>query len=125
MDAIHIQGTEDTPTISFDSAQKTMTISGRSIPEDVRGFYQPVFQWLEQIRAVKLDTLTLEVKLEYFNTASSKILLDVFLSLEEYHETTGAAVKICWFAEEGDDDMSEAGEEYKDLVSVPFDIVLF
>ncbi len=125
METLSIQGTEDTPTIFFDAAKNVLTISGRSIPEDVRGFYQPLFQWLEQMRTAKTVALALEVKLEYFNTASSKILLDVFMNLEDYFETTGATIKITWFAEDGDDDMAEAGEEYKDLVSVPFDIVVY
>ena len=55
----------------------------------------------------------------YFNTASSKIILDILMKLEELHEA-GNEVMIEWHYEEDDEDMQEAGEEYSEIVEVPF-----
>jgi hypothetical protein len=58
----------------------------------------------------------------YFNTASSKIILDILMKLEELHED-GNEVLIEWHYEEDDEDMQEAGEEYSEIVEVPFTFI--
>ncbi|HRJ37805.1 MAG TPA: SiaC family regulatory phosphoprotein, partial [Flavobacteriales bacterium] len=61
-------------------------------------------------------------RLEYFNTSSSKSILDLFKILEEL-EHSGKKVKINWFHIEEDESMEEAGEEYKILLQLPFEIL--
>jgi hypothetical protein len=63
-------------------------------------------------------------KLEYFNTASSKIILDILMKLEEINEK-GTNVIVQWHYDQKDNDMMEAGEEYKDLVGLTFEMVGF
>jgi len=122
METLIIQGTEDTPTVVLDAANNKYEISGRSLPEDVTAFYKPVFDWIASVSGVsKLD---FHIKLEYFNTASSKILLDIFSKLETLKEN-GIDVTIVWNFSEDDEDMQEAGEEYSELVEVPFKLVSF
>jgi uncharacterized protein YkuJ len=58
----------------------------------------------------------------YFNTASSKIILDILMRLETLHED-GKNITIEWHYEEDDEDMQEAGEEYADIVEVPFTFI--
>ncbi len=55
-------------------------------------------------------------KLEYFNTASSKLILDVLSNLEDIEGMT-----IVWYYHEDDEDMQEAGEEFSELVELPFE----
>ena len=119
---LKIAGSEDTPEINFNSATNEFTISGRSLPEDVTSFYKPVFEWLEKFLETNIKAV-FKFKLEYFNTASSKIILDILMKLEEIAADKNN-VNIEWFYDESDDDMLEAGEEYKDLVEIPFNIVL-
>jgi hypothetical protein len=115
MEALNIQGTEDTPTVVLNPAEKQFYISGRSLPEDVTSFYQPVMDWLENYSKQPFD-MAFETKLEYFNTASSKILLDIFMKLEEIKQESNCKIEIKWFYDSSDEDMLEAGEEYKELV---------
>ncbi|MBQ5513471.1 MAG: SiaC family regulatory phosphoprotein, partial [Bacteroidales bacterium] len=58
----------------------------------------------------------------YFNTASSKLLLDILMKLEQLSED-GNDVLVRWYYPEDDEDMQEAGEEYSDIVDVPFEQV--
>jgi len=58
----------------------------------------------------------------YFNTASSKMILDIMMKFEEMYQD-GKDVLIRWFYPEDDEDMQEAGEEYADMVDVPFEQV--
>ncbi|MBQ5575736.1 MAG: DUF1987 domain-containing protein [Bacteroidales bacterium] len=122
MSVIKIQGTDDTPTVTLDKENNIFEISGRSLPEDVVVFYKPILEWLDEYKNDPLDQTVFNFKLEYFNTASSKLLLDVLLKLEDINND-GHEVLVKWHYPDDDEDMEEAGEEYSDIVDVPFEQV--
>ena len=124
METIKIQGTEDTPRIILDADNEIMEISGRSLPEDVSAFYEPVLNWLKEYSESPNDKTIFNFRLTYFNTASSKLLLDILMILEELKEN-GNDVLIKWHYPEEDEDMEEAGDEYADIVDVPFEKVSY
>ena len=124
METIKIQGTEDTPKIILNAENEILEISGRSLPEDVSSFYEPVLNWLNDYAENPATKTVFNFKLTYFNTASSKLLLDILMKLEELHEK-GNEVVIRWHYPEDDEDMAEAGEEYADIVDVPFEQVSY
>ena len=119
MEVIKIAGTEDTPTVILDAQNEIYEISGRSLPEDVASFYDPILGWLDEYSKNPGKKTIFNFKLVYFNTASSKLLLDILMKLEEMHES-GNEVLIKWHFPEDDEDMEEAGKEYSDIVDVPF-----
>jgi hypothetical protein len=120
MEVINIQGTDDTPNVILDKDNNKFEISGRSLPEDVNMFYEPIMKWIDGYAEEPNDTTEFNFKLEYFNTASSKIILDILLKFEDIVEN-GHDVKIKWHYHEEEEDMLEAGEEYADIVEIPFD----
>ena len=124
METIKIQGTEDTPKVILYKEKDILEISGRSLPEDVASFYEPVLTWLDEYAQEPNSKTIFNFKLVYFNTASSKLLLDILMKLEEIHES-GNDVLIKWHFPEDDEDMEEAGEEYADIVDVPFEQVSY
>ena len=124
MEVIKIKGTDDTPNIILDKDNGIFEISGRSLPEDVTTFYEPVLNWLDDYQEEAIDKTVFAFKLVYFNTASSKLILDILMKLEEMHEN-GKEVLIKWYFPEDDEDMEEAGEEYADIVDVPFEQVSY
>ncbi|MBL4625712.1 MAG: DUF1987 domain-containing protein, partial [Flavobacteriales bacterium] len=63
------------------------------------------------------------IQLEYFNTSSSKCILDVFKKLEAIHNSGNSSILINWHYEEDDEDMLEAGEDYQAIINVPFKMV--
>jgi hypothetical protein len=121
MEIINITATEDTPKVTLDHVNRIFEISGRSLPEDVVVFYQPVMQWLEDFEKAPFDNMELSIKLEYFNTASSKLILDILLKLEEVNQN-GTPLKVKWYFLSSDIDMKEAGEEYSEIVGLPFEL---
>jgi len=120
MDAIKIMGTDDTPTVTLDAAKEQFEISGRSLPEDVTAFYAPLLSWLDEYAGSPNAKTVFVFKLVYFNTASSKLLLDMLMKLEEI-QSSGHEVLVKWCYPEDDEDMKDAGEEYADIVDVPFE----
>ncbi|MBR4214649.1 MAG: DUF1987 domain-containing protein [Bacteroidales bacterium] len=123
MDSIDIEGTPKTPSVSFEASTGKLVIKGRSIPENSIEFYKPLVDWIDKYTAEAKGTVEVNMQLEYFNTSSSKCILDVFKKLENLHNKSVAEVIINWYYEEDDEDMLEAGEDYQSILKLPFKMV--
>ncbi len=122
MEPISIIGTPKTPTVLFDAEKGIVEIKGRSIPENSIEFYKPLVDWLEKYHSAPAKTTEVNIQLEYFNTSSSKCILDVFKKLETIYKS-GNEVLINWYYEEDDEDMLEAGEDYQSIIRIPFKMI--
>jgi hypothetical protein len=120
METLLIEQTDDSPKVVLDPVDKIFEISGKSLPEDVLEFYQPVLDWLNAYRKEPDSKTTFSVRLIYFNTASSKMIMDIFLIFEEMVEE-GHEVLIKWHSHLKDEDMLEAGKEFEEMIAVPFE----
>ena len=121
MNALIIEATDETPSVVLDPANNVFEFVGKSLPEDVTSFYGPVLDWFDQYGAEHNANTVVDFKLVYFNTASSKLILDILFKLDELREK-GAAISVRWHFQDDDEDMKEAGEEYGDLVEMPFEL---
>lgn len=122
MELLDIQGTNDTPKVILDPEGEVFEISGRSLPEDVVNFYQPVLEWLEDYKSSPLEHTEFVFRYIYFNTATSKLIQDIIIKLEELSEA-GNHVQVLWFYEEDDEDMLDSGEEFMENTDVPFELL--
>jgi hypothetical protein len=122
MESLVIEGTSKTPSVKFDPNSGLIEIKGRSIPENSIEFYKPMVDWLEKYAKTPKTKTKVNIQLEYFNTSSSKCILDVFKKLEEIHKSNNE-VQINWYYEEDDEDMLEAGEDYESIIRVPFKMI--
>lgn len=122
MDHYYLQSTPKTPYIDFNANTGYFEISGRSIPENSIEFYKPLIKWLENYIRDPNENTTIIVKLEYFNTSSSKCLVEVFRKLEKIERTK--KVQIQWYYEEEDEDMMESGEDFKEIIKLPIDLLV-
>ena len=120
MEPLSIEQTDDSPGVLLDPVDKLFEISGKSLPEDELEFYQPVLDWLRAYRKEPVANTAFNVRLIYFNTASSKMIMDIFLIFEDMVEE-GHNVVIRWHSHQGDEDMQEAGKEFDDMIAVPFE----
>ena len=118
MDDIALIASTKTPSVKF-SADGHLELKGRSIPENSLDFYKPLLEWVDNYSRQATGETTIHVQLEYFNTSSSKCLLDLFKRLENI----GGKVAIHWYYEQEDEDMLEAGEDYEAIVNVPFKMI--
>jgi hypothetical protein len=119
MEDIRTEGTPKTPTVNFIASEGTLEIKGRSIPENSIEFYKPLIDWIEKYAAAAQDTTSVNIQLEYFNTSSSKCILDLFKKLEAINKS----ITINWYYEEDDEDMLEAGEDYEAIINIPFKMI--
>ncbi len=118
---LSVAATSNTPAIEFDSSIGVLSISGKSIAEDSQEFYRPLIEALKEYKAKPHLQTTVNLKLNYFNTSSSKSILDVLRLIESLKENS--EVIINWFYEKEDEDMLEVGEDYCEIVNLPFRMV--
>ncbi len=122
MELLLLEQKNNTPYIKLDGVSGVMEFKGRSTPENSVEFYSPVQDWLDQYVNNPLPKTVVNVHFEYFNTSSSKCILDLFKKLAQLHKN-GFGLQINWYYEDEDEDMQEAGEDYSDILGVPFDIL--
>jgi len=122
MEPLNIEGTAKTPSVNFSAQEGLIEIKGRSIPENSIEFYKPLVDWLEEYSKSPAALTKVNIQLEYFNTSSSKCILDVFKKLEAIYKAKNDVI-INWYYEEDDEDMLEAGEDYESIIRVPFKMI--
>ena len=124
MENLQIEATKSSPEINFNSETHVLAITGESYPENTTQFYQQVFEWLEKYMAeVKNEKIIFNIELIYFNSSSSKVLMDLFDMLDELHED-GKDIEVNWIYDEDNDASLEYGEEFaEDIESLTFNLV--
>jgi len=126
MENLKIEKTKTTPLINFDYEKHELLIQGESYPENTYDFYHPVFEWLNEYFSTidENQKVTLNIDLIYFNSSSSKILLDIFDLFEDKAENREGDVIVNWYYDEENESAIEYGEEFKeDLDYVKFNLV--
>ena len=67
--------------------------------------------------------ITIHFRLDFFNTISSKLVLE-FLRRIEKKLTEKTSAKVKWYYEEDDEDIMEAGENYAYIIKIPFEMAV-
>ena len=115
MEVLEIEGTFMTPHVVLNPIKNEFILRGNSRPENPLAFFKPIFSWLENYLNASENKLIFTISLDYFNTATSKILLDLFELFENFD---ASKVHVIWHYQSEDEDMKEAGEELFDLVAI-------
>ncbi len=119
-----VEATESTPAVKLDKDNGKLEFSGRSLPENAKEFYSPIMEWLESYTKEANDKTKVVFNFEYFNTASSKMIMDIIENLKGIQEN-GKELDVDWYYLEEDDDMLEAGEDYSDITEIPFNFISY
>jgi hypothetical protein len=114
MKALYIEQSKATPKVNF-NPNGELFIIGRSLPENPVGFYTPVLAWISECN---ISNVTLNLKLEYLNTSSSKQLYSLICLLNENSNIDSKMIN--WHYEEDDDELFETGKEFEALTNIKF-----
>lgn len=123
MDGYYLGATHKTPELNFDFSSGVFEISGRSIPENSIEFYKPLLKCLDEYVKDPKEKTHLKIILEYFNTSSSKCLVEIFRRMEKLHKD-GLNLRIDWYYEKEDEDILESGQDFKEIMKLPIEMVL-
>ena len=126
MRIFELKDTITTPHVILDAEKGYIKIDGRSIPENVIDFYQPILNWIDNYIKEPNNLTIVDFKLEYFNTSSSKRLFDIMRKVESISTIPGKRVVLNWYYEEDDEDIYFAGNDYKALITkIEFNLIEF
>jgi hypothetical protein len=113
MKDIHLKGVRGVyiaPAVDFSASSGLCTLEGESFLEETSNFYAPLLEWItEYVTTGK--PITFEIKLTYFNTSTSKWILNILHTLKAYIDK-GGEVKVNWYFFKDDIDMAEEIEDY-------------
>lgn len=112
---------KNTPEIILDPVG-IIRIRGRSIHENAADFFKPVEDWISSYVLSPADITSVDISLDYFNSASAKILINL---LQKVTHVTLRHKKfvINWYYEDGDEDILERGEYFASVLDVPFNFI--
>jgi hypothetical protein len=115
MKPLKIEGTKFSPKVKLTSKGE-MFITGRSTMEDPVKFYKPI---IACIRTCQSKKFSLTVQLEYTNTSSKKVLLDLLKSIKECFNPS--EIFINWYYESDDESILDMGKDFESLIRLPID----
>ena len=114
MKEFYVKQTHRTPEIKGSVNKGELSIKGRSLPEDAKDFYLPFKKWLSFFLKSNAEKLLVKLELEYFNTATSKVLVDMMMNLDKLRDSKD--IKVMWIYDEDDLEMEEVGGDFKLLL---------
>jgi hypothetical protein len=115
----HIDRTETSPAVDLDLENGIMEFTGRSLPANSEQFYNRVYAWLDQYLREPRGNTTVNMRLDYLDTSSSKHLYNIFDKLDAVNEH-GKRVCVNWHYESGDEEMAETGKDYQSFFNLDF-----
>ncbi len=109
------------PHVFFDATTGKCLMEGESYLENTWQFYNQLMQWL-QAYASSQGPISFDFKLTYFNTSSSKGILELLQFLKQY-EDQGGEVEINWYYSNADEDMLEEAEDFIEDTQIKINLI--
>lgn len=116
MENLVISYKKRSPQIDFNSNGE-LSILGNCFPEDPKGFFEPILAWIGEFKTSHKGEVSLTVDLNYVNTSSIKILLELIQTITTNFKSKA---KINWIYEIEDEDMLEVGEDLEKVSEFKF-----
>ncbi|MBI5217512.1 MAG: DUF1987 domain-containing protein [Bacteroidia bacterium] len=123
MKSLLIHETKDTPEVIFNIESGTFSITGSSLPESAIDFYKPLIAWLGEYKDDPLEATNFDIKLKYFNTSSSKWLVQLLMALEKI--AMHSKVTINWYYKRKDTTMFSAVTTYSKRFKLKFNLIQY
>lgn len=122
MENLIINKTKSTLGINFNVDSQKWEITGSSYPENASEFFRPVFNWITNYMLEEQRAIYLDFKIDYLNSSSIKFISDLIEMFNKY-SSSGKTVEVNWYHLDDDEDIKELGEEFKEEVNYPFNII--
>jgi hypothetical protein len=122
MEIFRIKQDEELPGVIIDYNQGLIEFSGKSVPEDPIAFFVPIDAAIKQYIANPQPTTTINLKIEYMNSASQKKVLEILAAFEKLTNKQHN-ITINWFYPEDDEDLREEGKELARILKTPLHVL--
>ncbi|MCB9186798.1 MAG: DUF1987 domain-containing protein [Flavobacteriales bacterium] len=116
-----IEASERSPLVLLDRQESILKLEGRSYPEEGMDFFDPIILRFKSLQNSETPIRTIHLRLEYYNSATTKALSDLFQALM-LAKNAGHQVKVIWEFEEEDDGIQEDIDMFIETFDLDFDV---
>ncbi len=122
MKPLKILETNDSPEVTLDKERGRFEFYGKIMPENPKEFFEPILDWFRQYVENPNNETQVVFKLDYFNTAASKKIIEILSMLQHIHQNNNK-VLVNWYYRSIDEDMLESGETFSEIIHIPFKFI--
>ena len=115
MDNFILKETASTPYFSGQTNGEIL-IKGKSLMDNPLSFYGPIREWMAGLIKSKVETIIINMDLQYINSSSTKQLLRLLMDVDEFDSSS----TVNWFYPPDSDYLKERGEEFEVLLDLEF-----
>jgi len=120
---LEIAPTKTTLGIKFNPETRILGFEGKSYPTNPITFFQPILDWVRVFLEESVEKeITLEFRVNYFNTSSSTYLFKVLELFDAAHKQK-MKVKVLWYYLNDDEDSLESGKSLLYDLDLPVYVV--
>jgi hypothetical protein len=121
MNSLYITSTQSSPEVIFNFEDNKLIIKGICTPQNPKLFFDPIISAIEEYQKTHTN-LTIDIYLDYFNTGSSKCLLNLFTKAAINPDIKINTI-VNWIVESDDSELKEAGEVFEEITGLKFNFL--
>jgi hypothetical protein len=110
------------PYFSLDEINGIIELKGRSIAVEADEHFEPILDYLQNFLMYNPMDMTITIQLEFFNTKTSRILLNMFKMVKKSVDENDCKLTVNWHYD-NDEDSKDAGQDYQNILGVAFNFV--
>ena len=111
----------DYPEMTIRERLKRIEITGHSRMSNPGDYYDQLIKKLESYYYAFGKTLFIDFRLEFINSTSILLILQMLFSLQRLTEKEGL-IGVSWYYEEDDEAIQETGEIFEASLKIPFEL---
>jgi len=115
-----IDATDRSPHVVLDRQDSVLLIEGRSYPEEGMDFFDPIVMRFRSLQDSDNPIRTVHIRLEYYNSSTTKAIADLFTALERSAKR-GNEAKVLWEYEADDDGIEEDIDMFRETYQLEFE----
>jgi hypothetical protein len=130
MQRLKIDPTDSSFAVDLDIEKGEFSFLGESRPENAPRFFEPILIWLNDFKEMKeKDGKNYDLKvifsLEYFNSTSTKYIVDITKLLKIVDDIPNVNLTTEWHYKEIDEDVEESGRELIDWTGLDIKLISY
>lgn len=122
MSNLYIAAGKNSPEVKINNEEGYFELGGISILENPTAFYEQIYNAITEYGKNPRPETSVNIKLKYFNTSSSKAVLKVLLLFAAMHKRL-TRIKVNWYYDMSDEDMHDTAKDIESVSGLEFNFI--